>query len=89
LGRYGGEEFSIILPETTSGQALEIAERLRANMAEQPIKVDQDTQLSITISLGVSESSEKITSLSSLLNRADSALYGAKQAGRNKVMLKS
>jgi len=89
LGRYGGEEFSIILPETTAEQAYEIAERLRVRIAEQPINIDKNTSLTITISLGICEKSSDINSLSNLLNHADAALYSAKQSGRNKVMIKS
>ncbi|MBU1660273.1 MAG: sensor domain-containing diguanylate cyclase [Chloroflexi bacterium] len=84
LGRYGGDEFCILLPETDIVQALEIAERLRTYVASEPIQTEQAI-LTITLSLGVSSMAKNITDLSQLLQCADTALYDAKQAGRNCV----
>ncbi len=84
LGRYGGEEFAILLPETDFETACRVAERIRAAIADAPVIVDRCT-LSITISLGVSMMSRRTPDLDSLLESADAAMYAAKQAGRNCV----
>jgi diguanylate cyclase (GGDEF)-like protein len=84
LGRYGGEEFAIILPETDGLDALAIAERLRKYVQTVP-RETQKGEVLVTISVGVAELTENIFDLASLLDRADSALYAAKQAGRNCV----
>jgi diguanylate cyclase (GGDEF)-like protein len=84
LGRYGGEEFAILLPEAGVQEAALIAERLRASISEVPIET-QRGPISITISLGVTSASNGTTDLAILLDRADTAMYQAKQSGRNRV----
>jgi diguanylate cyclase (GGDEF)-like protein len=86
LGRYGGEEFAIILPETDLTTAHHIAERLRQRLTEKPIITDRLT-IAVTISLGVSAAESDTFDVAALLNQADAALYQAKQAGRNRVMV--
>jgi diguanylate cyclase (GGDEF)-like protein len=83
LGRYGGEEFALLLPETRLHEALEIAERLRLSALE-PINA-RGLELRVSISVGVAEAREDV-SLSHLLQRADAALYQAKRNGRNCVV---
>jgi len=83
LGRYGGEEFLILLPETSLSAAQMIAERLRASFVETPLPTDSGP-LRITVSVGIAEFS-KFDSFQSLVERSDSALYEAKRAGRNCV----
>jgi diguanylate cyclase (GGDEF)-like protein len=87
LGRFGGEEFVILLPETKLEDARHIAERLRLLIAETPIETEIGT-IKTTISIGVAIK-EKTTSMSidQLLSRADRAMYRAKQAGRNRVII--
>ncbi|HSG93492.1 MAG TPA: GGDEF domain-containing protein, partial [Methylotenera sp.] len=80
-GRVGGEEFAIILPETTSEKAIEVAERLREVVA----KVEMTVPLHLTVSIGVTTLKNKDTNIDMLLNQADKALYEAKETGRNKV----
>jgi len=84
LGRYGGDEFSILLPETDLPQAIEIAERLRSIVAEKPLKIN-NISFTMTISIGISSVNESIVDFSHLLISADMALYEAKNAGRNCV----
>jgi diguanylate cyclase (GGDEF)-like protein len=84
LGRYGGEEFALLLPETNLREALEIAERLR-QVALEPIRIG-DLELTVTISVGVTEAASD-QSLGHLLQRADVALYQAKGDGRNRVVV--
>ncbi len=82
LGRYGGEEFVALLPETEVPAAWQTAERLRQRVARTPIETARGT-IRITISLGVALLSGELPSLENLMERADQALYAAKQAGRN------
>jgi diguanylate cyclase (GGDEF)-like protein len=84
FGRYGGEEFIILLPETSLSSAQRIAERLRKIVMDEPFETDAGA-LRITISIGVAGMKKEDT-LQSLLERADAALYRAKDAGRNCVM---
>jgi diguanylate cyclase (GGDEF)-like protein len=85
LSRYGGEEFAIMLPETDIEAALSVAERLRAAIAEASVETEKGP-LYFTASLGVSALQAQAGDLGWLIERADSALYAAKNAGRNRVM---
>ncbi len=82
LGRYGGEEFVILCPETNIEQAVERAERLRRSVMG--MRVTNQPALQVTASFGVAEMRSG-DSVESLLNRADQALYEAKRTGRNKT----
>lgn len=84
LGRYGGEEFVVILPETDLFQASAVAERLRRAIEEQPFETEQGP-VSITTSVGVSRARQNLAGLVALIEQTDSALYQAKQNGRNRV----
>ena len=86
--RYGGEEFSILLTETTMEEARAVAERLRQSVDEYPFTVKVNhPQETITISLGVSSmAGDKQKSITELINEADIALYHAKAAGKNRVI---
>lgn len=81
LGRFGGDEFIIICPECTGYQATVIAEQIRKNISNLKIH-----DLAITISLGITECQNQDT-VKSLLERADRALYKAKEDGRNTINL--
>ena len=84
IGRHGGEEFVLLLPETPRDKAVEAAERLRALVESRPIHSGEH-EINITISLGVATVSEKCNTADELFGCADTAMYQAKQAGRNKV----
>ena len=84
LGRYGGEEFVVLLPETSLPEAMEAAERLRAQV-EGALAQSEYGWLAITISMGVACLSPGIQDLSFLIAHADQAMYDAKNAGRNRV----
>lgn len=86
LGRYGGEEFSVILSETDKEAASFAAERIRKAVEEKHIKV-YDEELKVTVSIGVSTYPADAKDMKALIDKADTALYRAKQAGRNKVCL--
>lgn len=85
FGRYGGEEFVILLAQSDIPSAREVAERLRTLVADLSFNSDGET-LSVTISLGIACITADVPSLSALIDRADQAMYAAKQAGRNRVM---
>ncbi|TBW56621.1 diguanylate cyclase [Marinobacter halodurans] len=83
-GRYGGEEFAIVLPETTVSGAVAMCERIRKVIAATP--VDTGTaQINYTISLGVAPMSKDIETPTQWIERADAALYQAKEGGRNQT----
>ncbi len=84
LARLGGDEFVIILPETTGDQAYIALERLRQALASRPVEYN-DQAIPVTISCGIASLAGKAESLDQLMERADRALYRAKQAGRNCV----
>jgi len=85
IGRIGGEEFVMLLPETHLQEAVEAAERLREMVTEAEIVLETGTVLHVTVSIGVATLRDKAANLETLLSRADQALYQAKAAGRNKV----
>ncbi len=87
VGRIGGEEFAILLPETNSLKAMEVAERLRKAMMMQEIPIPQETPLKFTASFGVAATNDKNIDIDTLLNQADIGLYEAKASGRNGVCL--
>jgi diguanylate cyclase (GGDEF)-like protein/PAS domain S-box-containing protein len=84
--RLGGEEFAILLPSTTAKKAMVLAERLRVAIAENHC-ILSDNKVSVTASLGVAEFSEGMQDLDDLLRNADSAMYQAKNQGRNRVVM--
>jgi two-component system cell cycle response regulator len=83
--RLGGEEFVIIMPNTTEDLAVMAAERLRRDVSSTPFLVRDGELLAVTASFGVAGSGPESFSVERLLKRADEALYRAKQAGRNRV----
>jgi two-component system cell cycle response regulator len=85
IARYGGEEFAMILPQTKIELAMEVAERIREDMASNPIETDKGS-LTVTISMGVCDTSVNgVARAADLIRKADEALYAAKKDGRNKV----
>lgn len=85
--RYGGEEFVVIMPETSPELAMSVAERLRAAIEEKPFHLSATGQaISITASLGLSFMLIGADTPEALLKRADNALYDAKRSGRNRVV---
>ncbi|MCF8070124.1 MAG: GGDEF domain-containing protein [Desulfobacterales bacterium] len=80
--RYGGEEFSVILPETPIGESIVLAERLRNEIE----KHFNGKKMPVTISLGIGYMRKNISSFQALVKDADDALYTAKKSGKNKVV---
>jgi diguanylate cyclase (GGDEF)-like protein len=86
IGRLGGEEFAIMLPKTGSGLALEVADRLCKAVSEVEIPLnDTASPFHFTTSIGVASLTEADHHIDEIINRADSALYKAKRAGRNRA----
>lgn len=85
-GRSGGEEFVLLLPETSLAQAAATAERLRESLARTPVPTDEaHAPIPVTVSIGVAALRAQDETLDALLVRADAAMYEAKRAGRNCV----
>lgn len=84
LGRTGGEEFSVLLPDTRAEDARILAERLRQRVADTPAEFGGQA-IAVTLSIGVSPIAADDADLDAVLARADEALYEAKKAGRNAV----
>ena len=85
-GRYGGEEFGIILPDTSGPGAMVVAERLRQSVESTLVSFEK-LQIAMSISIGVAEFSATFSNAEDMIAKADEALYKAKQAGRNRVIL--
>lgn len=87
LGRYGGEEFLIVLPGSSHSTAMAVGERMRQAVANQP-EVIGDASFNLTISAGIASTDLfPAATTEELISRADIALYAAKDAGRDRVML--
>lgn len=84
--RFGGEEFSVFLPGTTTENAKIIAERIRANVESKEILLPDGTIIKVTVSIGFAER-EKNDTVETLIEKADKALYQAKQNNRNRVCM--
>jgi two-component system cell cycle response regulator len=88
--RYGGEEFVVIMPDTGVADAERIADRILRHVAGSPFRVDGGSELlTATISIGVAATLGDADSPEALLKRADEALYEAKAAGRNRVIIRA
>lgn len=85
VGRIGGEEFAILLPETNSAQGLEVAERLRLAIAGAAVPLEQGGFVHFTVSVGTAIHIATDVTIDDMLKRADAALYAAKDMGRNRV----
>jgi diguanylate cyclase len=81
--RYGGEEFLVVLVEMSHAHALRVAEKIRARIAEERLLISNGGQLCVTVSIGVAMH-DGHPDYQRLVNRADDAMYRAKQAGRNR-----
>jgi diguanylate cyclase (GGDEF)-like protein len=86
IGRIGGEEFVVLAPNTALADVLTLAERIRSRIEREPLLVD-GTALQLTVSIGAAVAHPGERDIASILHRADTALYAAKRAGRNRVMV--
>jgi diguanylate cyclase (GGDEF)-like protein len=84
--RYGGEEFTVILPETAGEEARTVAQRIRAALEDEPFLPEGEEAVTVTISIGATEYNPK-EALSTFIQRADQAMYRSKRNGRNRVSM--
>lgn len=85
LGRFGGEEFVVLLPETNLNMAVDVAEIIRNNL-EKKVILAEEIEVRVTVSIGVSTYQLEDQNIDVVLQRADKALYQAKNQGRNRVI---
>lgn len=85
-GRLGGEEFALLLPETSAREAMVVAERVRRNVAALTV-THGDSKITFTCSIGVADLTREVPGIDGLLSVADEALYRAKTQGRDQVVL--
>ena len=85
LGRIGGEEFVLLLPDTTQASAVLVAERMREELCNTTVYLDKQNTLNITASFGVASMKKDDPDFKDMLHRADVAMYNAKHDGRNQV----
>jgi two-component system, cell cycle response regulator len=85
VGRWGGEEFLVVLPNTAAQGAAELAERLRKVVADEPCRLPDGGAMQVTISLGCAAS--VLDDAGTLVRSADAAMYEAKESGRNRVVV--
>jgi two-component system, cell cycle response regulator len=81
----GGEEFSVLLPNTGTKQAVKLAERIRLAVERENCQI-QDQTISTTVSIGVAAYSKDTSELKTILKQADASMYQAKKQGRNQVV---
>ncbi len=84
VGRYGGDEFVVVLPETPLNGALVIAERIRKKVEDYEF-VAQDLNIHLTISLGVANCPKHTLTAEGLIKKADAAMYRAKELSKNSI----
>lgn len=85
VGRFGGEEFMLLLPDTRLNQTASVMARIKRELAARPLE-ENNTRITITFSGGIAQRTDQET-LEQLVGRADAALYQAKAAGKNRVVL--
>lgn len=87
FGRTGGEEFAAVVVEADRNSAMEVAQRLCSTVAEATFDLSVETPIPVTLSIGLSQLNGRNLPLLSLLNEADRAMYDAKEAGRNRLVV--
>ncbi len=84
-GRYGGDEFMLILPETPLDGARSIAEKIHKEVGKAEVRLDNDVRVSLSLSIGLATLAGPPEELDGFITRVDSALYTAKHSGRNRI----
>ncbi|MFB9719888.1 GGDEF domain-containing protein [Planobispora longispora] len=85
--RFGGEEFAVLVPQSTPEGLVRLAERIRAAVAAEPVTVDGSVHVSVTVSVGGAAMPPHARTVEDLVQTADGALYAAKHSGRNRVLI--
>ena len=86
IGRYGGEEFCVLMPNSTESEALILAERIRQKYEVTPINFN-DAHIKCTVSIAVCDSNKVGIYFKNMFSASDQSLYAAKNSGRNQVVL--
>ncbi len=86
VARYGGEEFMVVLPRADSEVGVEIAERCRRALADEPVRLHDGTRVRVTGSFGMAALPDDADDVTTLIQRADRVMYAAKTGGRNRVL---
>lgn len=86
FGRLGGEEFALLMPETSDAQATALAERIRSAFETQSFDIKKGDRISCTVSIGIAHARTRDDTIEQMLERVDQALYLAKNGGRNRVV---
>ena len=89
FGRYGGEEFLIILPHIALQEAEKLAEIIKSNVSSKPIIIHEKEEIYLTISIGVAKNNKDSGTIHQMIKEADKALYKAKSNGKNRVEIES
>lgn len=87
VARYGGEEIMVLCPSTDGHHATWLAERLRHGIEQSVIVLNDMNEIQVTVSIGIAEYAQEVSSVEDLLKRADKAMYRAKKEGRNRIFL--
>jgi diguanylate cyclase (GGDEF)-like protein/PAS domain S-box-containing protein len=88
-GRYGGDEFMVIVPQTAIAGASSIAEKIRTSVKMTDVRIDDQTRVSISLSMGVAALKVPSETMDAFVSRVDAALYSSKNAGRDRVTIAS
>ena len=88
IGRYGGEEFAVLMPETPLKTTVPIAERIRQSVENAVVRIEGVEDIKYTLSIGAAAFTKEIKTLSALIEEADKGLYEAKESGRNRVVVR-
>jgi diguanylate cyclase (GGDEF)-like protein len=86
-GRLGGDEFTVLLPDVDREEVMDVAERLRKDIAKTEISISDEQSLQITVSIGIALHIDITEEIQTTLHKADEALYQAKNSGRNQVCI--
>ena len=86
IGRFGGEEFVVALPDTSPDDAQVVAERLKTKVAELPL-MEEMSEMCLSVTIGIAIAHGEEVDLQALISRADESLYVGKRDGRNRVVI--
>jgi diguanylate cyclase (GGDEF)-like protein len=89
LGRIGGEEFAMLFEASSLAQAEQMVDNIRQLIEDSHVELEHGERIQCTISVGLTQKSDVINTIDRMLQSADKALYGAKNEGRNRLIVRS